>query len=551
MSKKINLFVLTLFLLFTLMSSFAYGNSLLEVIPEKVIAVLELADSEIIKSVSEMNMGTFTPPKGLTGVNDYKVAREDIKKELGFDVLDPLFLENIFSEGVVISCVGVSVGGTPEILIAVSPSDEHAFLKFVGAVEAKNELEEEISNYKGIDIVKIILPEEEDTDSKSIDSISYAFLGKTLVIGENSLPIKKSIEVYKGEKNSLLKNSEYTELKTKTLEKLEFSQFFACLFSEELYKVMDELAEVVEEEDLARTLESSRDSLENMSNIGMAGGYREKNFKTYIMAPQASENYLELFKKIDVINLQSLHMLPKNTFFYLAGLTPFTWEEMKEEMIDENLQANLDENMGQVQSKTGIDIENILSVLPSQEFSIGLFDSSAIFPKVGLLTGFSSEEKLKQNIYPLIANFAPIMGGQLMDGEYEGINYKSLPNPMFPVAYGIVGDRFVVSTGINDIIDTQKGSREALDKSEAINYMLSFPNVISLLYIDMTPITQIAERFIQMSKQSMQQTQEEQEVSGADTTEAMMENLRKLKNVLFWAGTEEDYVYAWLEINYK
>jgi len=96
---------------------------------------------------------------------------------------------------------------------------------------------------------------------------------------------------------------------------------------------------------------------------------------------------------------------------------------------------------------------------------------------------------------------------------------------MFPVAYGIVGDRFVISTGINDIIDTQKGSREALDKSEAINYMLSFPNIISLLYIDMVPITQIAERFMQMS-QSMQQPEGQPESGGNDPTEAMMENLK-------------------------
>ena len=550
MSKKLNIFTLILFLLFTLMSNFAYGNSLLEVIPEKAIAVLELADSEAIKSISEMNMGTFAQPKGLTGVKDYKLAREDIKKELGFDVLDPLFIENIFSQGVVVACVGVSIGGTPELLMAVSPSDERAFLKFVGAVEAENELEEEISDYKGVEVVKIILPEPEDINSQSIDSISYAFLGEILVVGGNSIPIKKAIDVYKGENKSLLENSEYEELKTKTLEKIEFSTFFACLFSEELYKVVDELAEVVEEEGLAKTLESSRDSLENMSNIGMAGGYRENTFKTYIIAPQTSEDYLDLFKEIDIINLQSLHMFPKNTFFYLAGLVPFTWEEMKEKMIDESLQANLDENMGQVQSKTGINVEDILSVLPSQEFSIGLFDPSGLFPKVGLLTGFSSEEKLKQNIYPLFQNYAPMMGGQLIDGQYEGINYKSLPNPMFPVAYGIVGDRFVISTGINDIIDTQKGSREALDKSEAINYMLSFPNIISLLYIDMVPITQIAERFMQMS-QGMQQPEGQPEASGNDPTEAMMENLKNLKNVLFWAGTEEDYVYAWLEINYK
>jgi len=43
-------------------------------------------------------------------------------------------------------------------------------------------------------------------------------------------------------------------------------------------------------------------------------------------------------------------------------------------------------------AKPVLNVENILSVLPSQEFSIGLFDPSGLFPKVGLLTGFSSEE---------------------------------------------------------------------------------------------------------------------------------------------------------------
>jgi len=53
-----------------------------------------------------------------------------------------------------------------------------------------------------------------------------------------------------------------------------------------------------------------------MANIGMAGGYRENNFKTYIIAPQTSEDYLDLFKEIDTINLQSLHMFPKILFLF-------------------------------------------------------------------------------------------------------------------------------------------------------------------------------------------------------------------------------------------
>ena len=122
------------------------------------------------------------------------MTREEIKEELGFDVLDPLFLENIFSGGAILSCLGVSIGGVPEVLLVLSPSDSHAFTKFVGVIEAKNDLEEEVYNYKGIDIVNIILPE--DADLEHLKSISYAFLGDTLVIGGNLPPVKKAIEVF-------------------------------------------------------------------------------------------------------------------------------------------------------------------------------------------------------------------------------------------------------------------------------------------------------------------------------------------------------------------
>ena len=96
---------------------------------------------------------------------------------------------------------------------------------------------------------------------------------------------------------------------------------------------------------------------------------------------------------------------------------------------------------------------------------------------MGLITGYSSEEKLIQNLYPALENFTPMMGGTLVDNRYEGINYKSLPNPMFPLGYGIVRSRFVLSSGIANIIDAQKGDMATLDKSEAIKYMLSFPDV--------------------------------------------------------------------------
>jgi len=401
--------IVTLFFLFAFLFNFAYGNPLLEVIPEKVIGVLEIKDAELIKSLSGLDRASFAP-KGeeSSQIQDYKMTREEIKEELGFDVLDPLFLENIFSGGAILSCLGVSVGGVPEVLLALSPSDSRAFTKFVGAIEAKNDLKEEVSNYKGIDIVNIILPE--DANVEPLKSISYAFLGDSLVIGGNLSPVKKAIEVFQGESNSLLENSEYKEQKVKTGEKVEPASFFFCLFGQELYQVLDELVEVVEEEELAKTLKDSRDSLEDMGTVSGVGGYQEKQFKAYMMA-QIAEKYLGALKETEISNLQSLSMFPKNTFFYLGGVLPLTWEEIKEDYLNEELLLDLEKNVKQVQEKSGVDLEKTIYSWPAKEFSLGLFDTSAIFPKVGLIAGYSSEEKLIQNLYPVLENFAPMMGG--------------------------------------------------------------------------------------------------------------------------------------------
>ena len=552
MSKRLTIFSVTLLLMFIFLFNVAYGNPLLEVIPEKVIAILELKDAELIESLSELDLAGFLPKgKEESEIQDYKMTREEIKEELGFDVLDPLFLENIFSGGAVLSCLGVSIGGVPEVLLALSPSDSHAFVKFVGAVEAKNDLEEEVSNYKGIDIVNIILPEDADVDLESIKSISYAFLGDALVIGGNLSPVKKAIEVFQGESNSLLENSEYEELKVKTGKRVEPSNFFFCLFGQELYHVLDELIEVVEEEELAKTLKDSRDSLEDMGTISMVGGYQEKQFKAYMIA-QIAEKYFDVLKEADISNVQSLSMFPKNTFFYVGAVLPLNWEEIKKDYISEDLQLDLERNVKQVQEKSGVDIEKTIYSWPAKEFSLGLFDTSAMFPKLGLIVGYTSEDKLTQDFYPVLENFAPMMGGTLVDNQYEGINYKSLPNPMFPLGYGIVGDRFVLSSGINDIIDSQGGDMATLDKLEAIKYMLSFPKVFSLLYIDMNSVSEIVGRFMQMAAQEIPEGAEDtEEAKRKESLDATLEGLNSLKNILFWTGLEEDHTYAWFEINYK
>jgi len=550
MSKRLTIFSVTLLSMFIFLFNVACGNPLLEVIPEKVIAILELKDAELIESLSELDLAGFLPKgKEESEIQDYKMTREEIKEELGFDVLDPLFLENIFSGGAILSCLGVSVGGVPEVLLALSPYDSRAFTKFIGAIEAKNNLEEEISTYKDIDIINIILPE--DADLEPLKSISYAFLGDILVIGGNLSPVKKAIEVFQGESNSLLENSEYEELKVKTGKRVEPSSFFFCLFGQELYHVLDELIEVVEEEELAKTLKDSRDSLEDMGTISMVGGYQEKQFKAY-MTTQISERYLNIFEDIDIVNLKSISMLPKNTFFHFGVILPLSWEEIKEGFINENLQLDLERNVKQVQEKSGVDIEKAIYSWPAKEFSIGLFDISAMFPKLGLIVGYTSEDKLTQDFYPVLENFAPMMGGTLVDNQYEGINYKSLSNPMFPLGYGIVGERFVLSSGINDIIDSQGENITTLDQLEAIKYMLSFPKVFSLLFIDMNSVSEIVGRFMQMVAQEIPEGVEDtEEAKRKESLDAILEGLNSLENILFWAGIEEDHTYAWFEINYK
>lgn len=206
----------------------------------------------------------------------------------------------------------------------------------------------------------------------------------------------------------------------------------------------------------------------------------------------------------------------------------------------------------QAQDKIGIDIEKVIYSWPAKEFSLGLFDTTAIFPKMGLIVGYTSEETIAQNLYPTLEQFAPKLGGILVDNQYEGINYKSISNPMFPLGYGVVGDRFVLSSGIANIIDAQRGDVATLDKLEAIKYMLSFPKVISLLYIDMNSVTEIVSRFMQIAVQGIPEGAEETEgAKRKETLDAILIGLSSLENILLWAGLEEDYSYAWLEVNYK
>lgn len=145
-----------------------------------------------------------------------------------------------------------------------------------------------------------------------------------------------------------------------------------------------------------------------------------------------------------------------------------------------------------------------------------------------------------------------MLGGALTDREYEGVNYKYIPNPMFPLGYGIIEDRFVLSSGMDNIIDAQKGDIATIDKLEVIKYMLSYTNVISLFYLDMNSVTEVVNRFMQMGEVEKEKVEvEEREEVKAVRREAIMESLSRIKNILIWAGVEEDYLYTWLEVNYN
>jgi hypothetical protein len=109
-----------------------------------------------------------------------------------------------------------------------------------------------------------------------------------------------------------------------------------------------------------------------------------------------------------------------------------------------------------------------------------------------------------------------------------------------------------LSSGIANIIDAQIGDMATVDKLEAIKYMLSFPKVFSLLYIDMNSVSEIAGRFMQMAVPEIPEGTEETEgAKRKESLDAVLEGLNSLENILFWAGIEEDYSYSWLEINYK
>ncbi len=80
---------------------------------------------------------------------------------------------------------------------------------------------------------------------------------------------------------------------------------------------------IVEEDELLANLENTRDSLENMATVGIAGGYREESFVAYMIAPQTSDEVLDLYREIDITQLQSLQMFPSNTVFLFRRLITF------------------------------------------------------------------------------------------------------------------------------------------------------------------------------------------------------------------------------------
>ena len=65
-------------------------------------------------------------------------------------------------------------------------------------------------------------------------------------------------------------------------------------------------------------------------------------------------------------------------------------------------------------------------------------------------------------------------------------------------------------------------------------------------------VSEIIGRFMPIVVQGKSEGVEDTEgAKRKESFDAILEGLNNLKNVLFWAGIEEDYSYSWLEINYK
>ncbi len=524
--RKFRIFSIAVLVLL-LFATVSFG-ALVDLVPENAVVVLETksADSVIDFLYSDQI-------KSLTGGElDLSEIRDEIKTGLGFDALDPEFLKDLFSGGMAISVTGFTEVGIPEVLIVVSPKDKIKFLKFIKAIEDKTGIQEEVSSYKGINITRLSLPNNLKNGPKEL---AWSMVGENIVLGLTAAPVKDAIEVSLGEKGSVTKVQDYVTIKSRVKEKLGDSPFFLYMAIDKFSTLFDILKGNLSPEQ-AKTFENSMSVFKTMKPMGLSGISSSEGVRIYGLMGMPAP-YVKIYEGVTFPEFKSLELFPKNTFFYVGGIMPFSWEKLKE-LIPEASRKAVEESFAQLRKQVGIDIEGLFLSWLDKEFAIGVFDPSGMIPKVGLLLGYTDKAKVEDTVNTLLSKAGPALGGEPTDKEYEGVKYKSIENPMFPVGIGFVDERLVAANGIENMIDVSKGNMAGLVKSEALQEPLSAKGTTSIIYIELQTILSVIERFASMGE-------------GLDEeTKKVLDTAKKIKDIIYWAGYTpgDEYSFMWIKI---
>ncbi len=525
MKKRISVLGIAVLLLLVF-AGISYG-ALVDVVPDDALLVVE--SSNIANLVDFLYSDQFSSMMG--GSVDINKQREEVNNTLGFDALDPEFLKKLFENGIVVSLTGLSETAFPEILIVLSPKNKLSFLNFIKALEKKTGLKEEVTSYKGVNITKLPIG---DLSGDGPKEIAWSMIGENIVLGISIVPVKEAIEVSKGEKGSISKSANYINLKNRVSAKLGNAPFF-------LYFAMDKIGPIVEELK-AKLPKEAVNSLENslaifkMMKPGALGGTSDENGTKLYFTSEIPDNYKKIYADMTLPKFASMNLFPKNTFIFLGGLMPLSWEDMKN-MLPPASKKAVEDSFAQLKNQMGLDIEQMFLNWLDKEFAIGVFDPTGMLPKLGLLLGYKDKTAAQNALNMIVGMVGPSLGGQPQDKTYEGLSYKAIENPMFPLGFGFIGDRLVVASGIENMIDVLKGNVVGLGKNETIGRVVSHPNVTSILYIDIATSLSIIERLAGMG-------------GGLDEdTKKILNAIKKVKDIILWSGYEKDgYTYSWLEI---
>ncbi len=524
--KKVRVISFTIFVLL-LFATVSFG-SLIDLVPDTAVAVLEAGNADaLIDFLYSDQLKSLTQ-----GEFDLSKVREEVKEGLDFDALDPEFLKGLFANGMTLSITGFTEVGMPEVLVVLDPKNKVSFLKLIKNIEKKAGLKEEISTYKEINIAKITIPSENDNSGSK--ELAWAMVGKNLVFGFTMSPVKEAIEVFKGEKSAITKSQEYQEVKNRVKEKLGDTPFFFYLSMKGFSSLFETLKSNLPKEQ-AQSLENSAAIFSTIKPMGLSGVSSPEGVKIYGVTG-IPEKYKEVYKNISFPKIEGLNLFPKNTFLFVGGAIPISWEKMKA-LYPEGLRKTIDESFAQLKNQIGLDIEELLLSWLNKELSIGVFDPSGMIPKVGIVIGYSDKGKAQNALNTLLSMAGPSLGGTPSDKEYEGIKYKAIENPMFPVGFGFIKDRLVLASGFENMIDVSLGNAAAFSKNAGIQEVVGSSNVTSILYLNFSTVLDIVERFANMG-------------GGLDeNTKKVLEELRRVKEIVSWGGYEGDYSYIWIKIN--